>query len=44
MWIDGFNGVAYHLAQNIDFVVVAAANPSALREHARNAVGRTFTC
>ena len=25
MWIDGYNGVAHHLAQNVDFVI--AANP-----------------
>lgn len=36
MWIDGFNGVAHHLAQNIDFVVAAAADPAALRAHARS--------
>lgn len=35
-WIDGFNGVAHHLAQNIDFVIVAAADPATLRTHARN--------
>lgn len=35
-WIDGFNGVAPHLAQNIDFVVVAAADPATLRAHARD--------
>jgi predicted dithiol-disulfide oxidoreductase (DUF899 family) len=35
-WIDGYNGVARHLAQNIDFAVVAAADPAALRAHARN--------
>ncbi len=35
-WIDGLNGVANHLAQNVDFVVVAAAAPVALRAHARN--------
>ena len=29
MWIDGFNGVARHLGQNIDFAVVAAADPAA---------------
>ena len=33
--IDGWNGVAHHLAQNIDVVIVAAADPSALRAHAR---------
>src|SRR5438270_1666106 len=36
MWIDGFNGVAQHLAQNVDFVIAAAAEPAALRAHARN--------
>ena len=35
MTIDSFNGVASHLAQNIDFAVVAAAEPAALRAHAR---------
>ena len=36
MWIDGYNGVSLHLAQNVDFVVAAAADPPALRQHARN--------
>jgi predicted dithiol-disulfide oxidoreductase (DUF899 family) len=36
LWIDGLNGVAHHLAQNVDFAIVAAADPSALRQHARN--------
>src|SRR5215471_14083834 len=31
MWIDGFNGVAHHLAQNVDVAIVAAADPTALR-------------
>ena len=35
-WIDAFNGVAHHLAQNIDLAIVAAADPSTLRTHARN--------
>jgi len=35
-WIDGYNGVAHHLAQNVDFAIVAAADPSTLRAHARN--------
>jgi len=35
MWIDGANGVAQHITQNIDFAVVAAADPKALRDHAR---------
>ncbi|MBO8187103.1 DUF899 family protein [Streptomyces spirodelae] len=36
MWIDGFNGVARHIAQNVDLVVVAAADLPALRAHARD--------
>lgn len=36
MWIDGFNGVAQHVAQNVDFAIVAAADPATLRAHARN--------
>jgi predicted dithiol-disulfide oxidoreductase (DUF899 family) len=35
-WMDGLNGVAGHLAQNINFAVVAAADAPALRAHARN--------
>jgi predicted dithiol-disulfide oxidoreductase (DUF899 family) len=35
MWIDGFNGIAHHLKQNVDFVIVAAAEPAELREYAR---------
>jgi predicted dithiol-disulfide oxidoreductase (DUF899 family) len=35
MWVDGFNGVAQHIAQNVDFAVVAAAEPAALRAHGR---------
>jgi predicted dithiol-disulfide oxidoreductase (DUF899 family) len=35
MMIDGFNGVAFHLAQNVDFAIVAAAEPAALRAPAR---------
>ena len=35
-WIDGYNGIAHHLAQNVDFAIVAAADPSTLRAHARN--------
>src|SRR5437867_12973567 len=34
-WIDGFNGIAHHLAQNVDLAIVAAADPSTLRAHAR---------
>jgi len=36
MWIDGFNGVAEHITQNVDFAVVAAADLPALRAHARD--------
>src|SRR5437660_468014 len=35
-WIDGYNGVAHHIAQNVDLAIVAAADPSMLRAHARN--------
>ena len=35
LFIDGWNGVAHHLARNIDVVIVAAADPKALRAHAR---------
>ena len=35
MFIDGLNGVAHHLAQNIDLAIVAAADPPALRKHGR---------
>jgi predicted dithiol-disulfide oxidoreductase (DUF899 family) len=35
MWIDGYNGVAQHLAQNVDFAIAAAADPATLRDHAR---------
>ena len=34
-WIDGYNGVAHHLAQNLDFAIVAAADLPTLRSHAR---------
>lgn len=33
--IDGLNGVGHHLAQNVDVAIVAAADPPALRAHAR---------
>jgi predicted dithiol-disulfide oxidoreductase (DUF899 family) len=35
-WIDSFNGIAHHLAQNVDLAIVAAADPSTLRAHGRN--------
>src|SRR5438477_893088 len=34
-WLDGANGVAHHLFQNLDFAVVAAADIPTLRAHAR---------
>jgi predicted dithiol-disulfide oxidoreductase (DUF899 family) len=34
-WIDCINGVAHHLAQNVDLAIVAAADPSTLRAYAR---------
>lgn len=36
MWIDGFNSVAKHITRNVDFAVAAAADPEALRAHARS--------
>ena len=35
-WIDGYNGVANHVAQNLDVAIVAAADPASLRGHARS--------
>lgn len=35
-WIDGFDAVAGHLAQNADFAIAAAADPAMLRAHARS--------
>src|SRR5437588_8842689 len=35
LFIDGWNGVAHHLAQNVDVAIVAAADPKTLRAHAR---------
>ena len=34
-WIDSFNGIAHHLAPSLDLAIVAAADPAALRSHAR---------
>jgi predicted dithiol-disulfide oxidoreductase (DUF899 family) len=34
-WIDGYNGIAHHLAQNVDLAIVAAADPATLRAYAR---------
>jgi predicted dithiol-disulfide oxidoreductase (DUF899 family) len=34
-WLDGANGVAHHLAQNLDFAVVTAADVPTLRAFAR---------
>jgi predicted dithiol-disulfide oxidoreductase (DUF899 family) len=36
MWVDGFNGVATHVAQRANFAVVAAASPGDLAAHARS--------
>jgi predicted dithiol-disulfide oxidoreductase (DUF899 family) len=35
LWLDGYNGVAHHIAQNMDFAIAAAAEPRDLREYAR---------
>jgi len=34
LWIDGYNGVAHHIARNMDFAIVAAAEPILLRAYA----------
>ncbi|MFI5284170.1 MAG: DUF899 family protein [Candidatus Dormibacterales bacterium] len=34
MWIDGYNAIAPHLTQSVDFGVVAAAEPAAIKAHA----------
>src|SRR2546423_2298856 len=34
-WIDGYNGVAHHIAQNVDFAIVGAADSVTLRAYAR---------
>jgi predicted dithiol-disulfide oxidoreductase (DUF899 family) len=34
-WIDCYNGIAHHIAQNVDLAIVAAANLPTLRAHAR---------
>jgi predicted dithiol-disulfide oxidoreductase (DUF899 family) len=34
-WLDGANGIANHLAQNLDFAVVAAADLQTLHAYAR---------
>jgi predicted dithiol-disulfide oxidoreductase (DUF899 family) len=36
MWIDGWNGVAHHIARNVDLAIVAAAGVAELRAHGRN--------
>jgi len=35
-WIDGYNGIAHHIAQNVEFAIVAAADPAMLRAYARD--------
>ena len=35
MWVDGLNAAVRHVQQNADYVVAAAADPPALRAHAR---------
>ncbi|GGW36420.1 DUF899 family protein [Streptomyces griseoloalbus] len=36
LWIDGFDGIAHHIARNADFVIAAAADVPTLRQHARH--------
>lgn len=35
MWVDGWNGVAHHLKQNVDVAIAAAADVPTLRAYAR---------
>jgi predicted dithiol-disulfide oxidoreductase (DUF899 family) len=35
LWVDGLDGVVPHIERNVDFVVASAAEPAALRSHAR---------
>jgi predicted dithiol-disulfide oxidoreductase (DUF899 family) len=35
MWVDGLNAAVRHVQQNADYVVASAADPPALRAHAR---------
>lgn len=35
MWVDGLDGIAHHLAPNVDFAVAAAADVPTLRAYAR---------
>jgi predicted dithiol-disulfide oxidoreductase (DUF899 family) len=35
LWTDGYSGITQHLTRNIDFAIVAAAEPKALRDYAR---------
>jgi predicted dithiol-disulfide oxidoreductase (DUF899 family) len=36
LWIDGYDALAHHISQNVDLVIVAAADPATLRAHARH--------
>ncbi|HEY1430002.1 MAG TPA: DUF899 family protein [Candidatus Tumulicola sp.] len=36
MWVDGYNGVARHLAQNVDFAIAVAAGVPTIRAYARS--------
>jgi predicted dithiol-disulfide oxidoreductase (DUF899 family) len=42
MWIDGYDAAAPHLSPNIDFVVVAAAEPAAINLRLLSAGNTTF--
>ena len=44
MWIDGYNAAAPHLTQNVDFAVVAAAEPAAIRPTRHRGAGATCAC
>jgi predicted dithiol-disulfide oxidoreductase (DUF899 family) len=34
MWIDGYNAASPHVTQSVDFVILAAADPAAIKAHA----------
>ncbi len=44
MWIDGYNAAAPHLTQNVDFAVVAAAEPLPSAPTRRRVAGATCAC
>ena len=43
-WIDSFNGVAHHVAQNADLAIVAAADPPRCARTRETEVGTNYVC